>query len=487
MSNLIDIDFAKPNTANEVPKNYITVIYEYKDSRVSWYADTPIDDVRFSILCACDALVDADFEVLDDKAKNVDFNTITEFKDGSVFFLRKKNTNKPTNILLDGRRKLFVEIEPLRHIEAQMAVKYMIIGSNLLKHTRQGFPHIRLFQISSDLKRILWYTKSKKINEAQVSLDSIEDLVIGQTSENFIRYPLKMLEEFSFSIYYQRDGKTNTLDITCKDEREFDLWVIGIKALHSHFSGKIICKNDLLSHSRSYRDQVEKGNIGSCTKFLFYNNPGNNSEESTKTGTNTKPFSNSKKSLEKFIVSRNMSQYDLSKLMLRLALKIKNLRNEVEQLSMVDEYKTGHQEQGYDMIFAEEAIVDDLDTQKNQMIVLFKQCEKNLSIDMKEFIYFSKELKMQSQFNIHEDDMDDFMRTIQELENNLYTHLPNFDEEEMDKEKVNSEFFLKEVDIQLWKIEIDLENVGDIINRFKTPHNSGIIDTIKNFFKNFTK
>ena len=117
MNNLIEI----PMNQQEVEKNYITIIFEDKESRVSWYADTSIEDARFSIICACDALVDSEFEVLDVTAKPVDMNKITHFKNGSIYFLRKKATiGKPTNILLDGRRKLFVEIEPLRHVKLKL-------------------------------------------------------------------------------------------------------------------------------------------------------------------------------------------------------------------------------------------------------------------------------------------------------------------------------------------------------------------------------
>ena len=101
MNNFIDIDLGQ----QEVEKNYITIIFEDKESRVSWYADTSLEDARFSIICACDALVDSEFEVLDDRAKPVDLNKVDKFKNGSIFFLRKKATsNNPTNILCDGRK-----------------------------------------------------------------------------------------------------------------------------------------------------------------------------------------------------------------------------------------------------------------------------------------------------------------------------------------------------------------------------------------------
>jgi hypothetical protein len=488
MSNLIDLGIPE-SEPKELEKNYITLIFEDKESRVSWWADTSIEDTRFSIICACDALVDSEFEVLDDRAKQVDFNTINFFKTGSIFFLRKTANSKPTSILLDGRRKLFVEVEPLRHVESQVAIRYMMIGSNLLKHSKEGFPHIRQFQLSSDLKRILWYTKSKSISDSQVAISSISDLIIGQKSENFIRYPLKMLEEFSFSIFYKSsDGEERTLDLTCKDEREFDLWVIGVKALHCHLSNKIICKNELLSHSKSFQEQVHKGNIGSCSKFLFYENGKGdklNQIKDKKSISEKMNYQPNNKTLEKFIVSRNLSQFEIAKLLVRLCNKIKNLRGEVEGLSAKDEYLTGQKQDGYEMIFAEEAIVDDLDTQKNQMIFLFKQCEENLAFHLKEFLWFSKEFKFNSNFNIHEDDMDEFMKICQELEIHSTTHLVAH--QDFDPEEVSTEYLIKELDIELWKIEIDLENVGDIINRFKTPMNQGILDSLKSFLKLFKK
>ena len=120
---MLDIGYYKHNEE----KSYITVIYEDKENRVTWFTDTSLDDVRFAIVCACDSLVDGEFEVLDDKAKSVKINTLTNFRNGTIYFLRKINNSKPTNILLDGNRKLCVEIEPLSHVESQVAIKYMIV------------------------------------------------------------------------------------------------------------------------------------------------------------------------------------------------------------------------------------------------------------------------------------------------------------------------------------------------------------------------
>ena len=92
------------------------------------------------------------------------------------------------------------------------------------------------------------------------------------------------------------------------------------------------------------------------------------------------------------------------------------------------------------------------------MIVLYKDSEKNLSILLQQFLWFTKEHKMKSLYNIHEDDMDDFTKTIEKLDNYQETNLTSFDD--FNTQSINVDFFLKELDIQLWKIEIDLENVG---------------------------
>ena len=92
--------------------------------------------------------------------------------------------------------------------------------------------------------RILWYTKSKKIDEAQVPIESIKDLTIGQISQTFIKYPLKILEDFSFSIYYQNknENELKTLDLTCKDQKEFDLWAAKMKEIFKNKKCQIITK-----------------------------------------------------------------------------------------------------------------------------------------------------------------------------------------------------------------------------------------------------
>merc|ERR1711920_518984 len=57
-------------------------------------------------------------------------------------------------------------------------------------------------------------------------------------------------------------GGTKTVDLTCKDEFEFDHWVTGLKAIFYHFKNKQISKEALLGHSKRFKKSLEKSNVG---------------------------------------------------------------------------------------------------------------------------------------------------------------------------------------------------------------------------------
>lgn len=449
----------------------VTIIYEDKESKIKFDQDSSLEDAHLAITCACESLCDSEFEILDLTAKIIDIESLKEIKDKSIFFLRKKKDSvKLNNTLLDSKRKLLVEINPMKHLESMTAIKNMIIGSNLLKHSKFGFPHIRLFQLSQDFRRIIWYSKTKPISDSQVSFDNITDIVLGQTSETFMKYPIPILEEFSFTLYYNKKNSKNleTLDITCKDSREFDLWLIGIKALHAHFNNKLICKNDLLNHSRSYCEQVSKGNIGECSKYLVYN------DKSYKTSQD--------KTLENCILKRDLSMKEMYELIMKLVTKYKINKEEIDEIT--DEFQ--HQNnvdknEDYQEIFNDETIADDVETQKIKMCNLLQDCEKTLGIVIHEFLWYSDEYRIKCKLNHNEDEYDEFSQKLLnlEIEGNIYTTGKSF---YLDKEKINVEFFLKELDIKLWKLEIDLENVGDIMKRFKNPPKKGYFDFITQYF-----
>merc|ERR1719277_1013537 len=134
-------------------------------------------------------------------------------------------------------------------------------GANLLKHTHYGFPHLRQFQLSDDRKRLVWYSGNKHKENSVVQLDEVTEIRLGQTTKTFSAYKLPMLEHLSFSLVYGPKG-SKTLDLTCKDEFEFDHWVTGLKAIFYHFKNRQISKEQLLGHSKRFKKALEKSNVG---------------------------------------------------------------------------------------------------------------------------------------------------------------------------------------------------------------------------------
>ena len=185
------------------------------------------------------------------------------------------------------------------------------------------------------------------------------------------------------------------------------------------------------------------------------------------------------------MISRNLDKFELAKLLITLCNKIKDLRNTVIELNEEEEIKTGEMKNDYDMVFAEEAIVDDLETQKNQMVKLFNESERSLSIHLQDFLNFFSLSKKNNSANLCKENEEEFTKLYVELEDLHEKYLSiNLD---CSVQRNFNDFFIRELDINLWKIEIDLENVSDIINRFKAPQNKGIIEKLKNIFKYFKK
>jgi hypothetical protein len=143
-----------------------------------------------------------------------------------------------------------------------------------MRHTGKGYPHIRLFELSEDLKRILWFSSSKSIEESFVDLTRVLNITMGQTTDNFTSYPLPSLSHLSFSVHVQRkkSKKIDTFDLTAKDELEFDLWITGIRALSYHWRHFFISKMQLLGHSRVFNEMLKEKKIGQSSKFMMHGN-----------------------------------------------------------------------------------------------------------------------------------------------------------------------------------------------------------------------
>jgi len=191
-----------------------------------------------------------------------DYEEFDQLDNGQTYIIEASKEREDLKKYTGDRwRRLKVHIEPLLHVEANKAIDRMRRGSNLLKHTHYGFPHLRQFQLSDDRKRLVWYSGAKRKEDSVVQLDEVAEIRLGQTTPVFLHYRLPMLEHLSFSLVYGPKG-SKTLDLTCKDEFEFDHWVTGLKAIFYHFKNRQINKEQLLGHSKRFRKALEKNNVG---------------------------------------------------------------------------------------------------------------------------------------------------------------------------------------------------------------------------------
>jgi len=254
----------------------VTIFVYHKGEKnvVSWYADMKPVDIKEAVLCACDAIMDGGFVLREVEFSGDDESSAEPKEDGRLFAYEQfhelkhgqtyiiesaKERDDLKNITGDRWRRLKVQVEPLLHVEAQKAIERMRRGSNLLKHTHYGFPHLRQFQLSDDRKRLVWYSGAKRREDSVVQLQDVTEIRLGQTTPVFLHYRLPMLEHLSFSLVYGAKGN-KTLDVTCKDEFEFDLWVTGLKAIFYHIKNRQISKEQLLGHSKRFKKALEKNN-----------------------------------------------------------------------------------------------------------------------------------------------------------------------------------------------------------------------------------
>ncbi len=65
----------------------------------------------------------------------------------------------------------------------------------------------------------------------QVKLRSVGEVAAGQATEVFRRHPLREPARSFSLLYTDEDGSSRTLDLTCADEQQYDLWYGGLAAL----------------------------------------------------------------------------------------------------------------------------------------------------------------------------------------------------------------------------------------------------------------
>ncbi|XP_065839142.1 uncharacterized protein [Oscarella lobularis] len=117
--------------------------------------------------------------------------------------------------------------------EAAAIVYEMVKGATLLKAGRTGKPHFRRFQLSNDLSRVTW--DSAKHKDAGVLISQMTEIVHGQKTKVFESSPVPEYEPFSFSVLYHKFSANRSLDVVCKDKREYDIWTRGLEALMRGF------------------------------------------------------------------------------------------------------------------------------------------------------------------------------------------------------------------------------------------------------------
>lgn len=196
--------------------------YDDKKFPICWDNEMTTQQIAEAIICACDAIVDSGFELLDKTYKPIDLEKFSHFVDGiknsktELNLVEGKEHEAFKPIIGDRMRKLNIPVTPLAHIEAQKAIKAMHEGSNLLKHITNGNPHIRFFQLSEDSNRLVYFSEIKGIEESQVYLSCVNKLQTGQKSVKFKMYPIPTIAHLSFSLYYTDRNRKNpkTLDLT---------------------------------------------------------------------------------------------------------------------------------------------------------------------------------------------------------------------------------------------------------------------------------
>jgi hypothetical protein len=119
-----------------------------------------------------------------------------------------------------GLERKEYRVDVLRHLKQ---------GVPLLKYGKRGYPHFRAFAISQDNRKLQWYSKNKSQQETSIYIGAIEDVVTGQKTKHFQRYPAPELSSNSFSIIF--DNGKKSIDVIAKNASDFALWTHGLSAL----------------------------------------------------------------------------------------------------------------------------------------------------------------------------------------------------------------------------------------------------------------
>lgn len=414
---LLDLDPYPIDSSDD--KYTITVICEGKETLVSWYKGLDSKDIEEAIICACDSIIDQGFTLTD---SNGQITPIGHIMPGATYFIIP-GAELPgmSKVLGDRFRRLSIEIPPLQHVECTKALELLKSGSNLLKHTRNSLPHIRLFQITDDLRYLIWYSSGKSHEKASILLENISEVKLGQLTENFINYPIPALEHLSFSLIHSK----GTLDLTCRDEREFDFWVLGFKAIISNYKGLNISKQTLLSHSKRFSEFLRQNKFTLATSEIY-----------------KEPES---KKLEECIVRRSLSREDISVKLVKVHNKLTILTEKILDLpNDVNSYDMGKESiEAYGGDYAEIFLED---TGREEIYHTEQQRMGELSLSCR-----NKLFELETEFS--------------------------------NKFEVPAHHDTAQFEIELWRLEVDVENLNDIVNRIQKTTEEKWGTKVKSWFK----
>jgi hypothetical protein len=234
-----------------------------------------------------------------------------------------------------------------------------------------------------------------------------------------------MLEHLSFSLVYGAKG-TKSLDLTCKDEFEFDHWVTGLKAIFYHLKNKQISKEQLLQHSKRFIKAIEKNNAGiKLTKLPEVKEKGHVGLDDC---------------IE--IVTHTPQQLDTK--MERLRERLKTMSQQVSRLDVhsqaemeVDLSLLTGQGPAYASVFVQDEDAQDEEMEIRRMHELVEQTTQILQQARNELIALNQRQKSESSGS-------------------------NVSEAKTKKKETAA---CKHIDQLLWKAEVDLENVEDMYLR----------------------
>ena len=396
----------------------VTVEYEGREHSVSWYRGLESKDIEDAILCACDSIVDQGFTLNDCDGFPVPLGQVVP---GCKYYLVPgTEIQGKENVMGNRFRRISVEIEPLKHLEALRAIELIKSGSNLLKHTRNSSPHIRLFQVTDDLKYVLWYSSGKSQQKSSILIENISFLQCGQKTDNFMYYPIPSLEHLSFSIIHTQ----GTLDLTCRDEREYDLWLIGLKALNFRNKELKVSKQVLLSHSRRFSEYLRANKFSSATQVIY------NEAES--------------KRLEECIARKSLNKEEISEKLVKIHKKLTRIAEKL--IDLPSEFQAYNLGQGSLDAYGGEYLEIGLEDCGTDEIF---HCEQHRLRDLNE--------KCQSQ--------------LIQLET-------EFSSKFLKGGQTDTSAF----ETSLWCLEIDVENLSDIVNRVEKVTGEKWGKKLKNWF-----